>query len=576
MASSRGLVPAARYRGVWLAALMAALLVASVVGRVSSAAFTSKTDTQSSGWQSGFVQVTDDDAGAAMFSTASNTGALDGGSVTQRCIVVTYSGTINNGSVEVHSYVTGVSGALAANMDLVVEEGTGGSNGSCTGFTPSASLFSGTLANYGTAASNFASGLSTWSPSTGDTKSYRFTTTVRNTPAAQGSTAAATFMWEARSGMPFNPAKLASKSLWVRANDLGSAGTSVTSWGDRAGMSTPVAIGTAPTVAASSTPAGGKSVRFNNNGAIGFGDVGLTTQSGSPGMYATGQVSNLFDSNNSTDWRDDGPGWPRYATFMTAAPFTVTSYKVKATGVNDIFNPTSWKVYGSNDNGKTWTMIDSRTGQSLSAAGLYTFTVTGAAAYVKYKFEALGSTSGSIVMFSGLDLYNGVTKATIAPQYNPAMEAWFVLKADPYTSPSSGLWDMSQEGASTTSTSRYPWTSNTTMRERFGYPNGNVGTYDMTLNVPDTRQWRILRMVSDTPGGVDIYSDGVLLYHGNASLGNRLWNSNMTVGKAAGGAYYWSGNIAEILVRPVRSTATEASNIIRYLDAEHGLTVPAP
>ena len=177
-----------------------------------------------------------------------------------------------------------------------------------------------------------------------------------------------------------------------------------------------------------------------------------------------------------------------------------------------------------------------------------------------------------------MDLYNGAAKQTIAAEFNPAVEAWFVLKADSYTAPNSGLWEMAQDGASTAQTSRYPHISNTSIRERAGFPTSNGSAYDLSLNVPDTRSWRIYRFVSDTPTGVDIYSDGVLLYHGNAAAGNRLWASNVVLGRAKFGANnnYFRGNIAEVLIRPVRSTATESSKIIKYLNAEHGLTVPAP
>ncbi|WNY33608.1 S24/S26 family peptidase [Curtobacterium flaccumfaciens] len=56
---------------------------------------------------------------------------------------------------------------LAANVNLTVEQGTGGGFGSCSGFTPAAtgsSLYSGTVAGFGAASTNYATGVGSWTP----------------------------------------------------------------------------------------------------------------------------------------------------------------------------------------------------------------------------------------------------------------------------------------------------------------------------------------------------------------------------------------------------------------------------
>jgi hypothetical protein len=110
---------------------------------------------------------------------------------------VTYSGTLAS---TVRLYAT-VSGALRAHLDVTVEQGTGGSSGSCVGFTGQV-IFSGTLAELGLSAAGFTSGVGTFAPSTpGQEATYRISYTLRaDTPdSAQGAGANASFIWEARS-----------------------------------------------------------------------------------------------------------------------------------------------------------------------------------------------------------------------------------------------------------------------------------------------------------------------------------------------------------------------------------------
>ena len=93
--------------------------------------------------------------------------------------------------------------ALGANIDVTVEEGSGGSFGSCTGFTASGSpIFTGTLDNFGTTKTSYANGAGTWTTAgtAGETRTYRVAYTVKSTTpdTAQGGTAAVGFTWEAQ------------------------------------------------------------------------------------------------------------------------------------------------------------------------------------------------------------------------------------------------------------------------------------------------------------------------------------------------------------------------------------------
>ncbi|GLY18710.1 hypothetical protein LWF15_25155 [Kineosporia rhizophila] len=187
-------------RGFWPAvgggALIGALACGSLVWHTTGAAFSGSTPATGS-WSAGTVSVTDDDHGQATFSTGSD-GLLASGQTRSRCITVTYTGSLVSGT-QVRLYAS-AGGALADQLDLTVAEGTGGAFGDCSGFTATSTLYSGTLAAFATAAASFATGVGAWSPTaTPASRSYRFTITVRSTPAAQNASASGSFTWEARS-----------------------------------------------------------------------------------------------------------------------------------------------------------------------------------------------------------------------------------------------------------------------------------------------------------------------------------------------------------------------------------------
>jgi hypothetical protein len=141
------------------------------------------------------VSLTDDDAGAAMFAAT----GLVPGSTGQKCIKVTYGGSV---TAAVKLYVSANTGTpLQAYLDMVIEEGTVGTFASCTGFTATSTLYTGTLATAAASNNTYATGWSSWAPTgAAQTRTYRFTYTLNAaTPdAQQGNSSTATFQWEAR------------------------------------------------------------------------------------------------------------------------------------------------------------------------------------------------------------------------------------------------------------------------------------------------------------------------------------------------------------------------------------------
>jgi hypothetical protein len=188
-----------------LAIPLGLVLSGALVWQSSYAAFTATTSNAGNAWQAGTVTIEDNDAGAALFSTTNASGQdLEPGEPSARCIKVTYTG---NSDVSVKMYATAVSGDLAPYLKLKVEESTVGELADCsdfaTGVTPvvlyNDDTTSKTLSAFGTAHSSFGTGVSSWAPTgTGQFRTYRITTTVVGDNAAQGTSAQATFNWEAQ------------------------------------------------------------------------------------------------------------------------------------------------------------------------------------------------------------------------------------------------------------------------------------------------------------------------------------------------------------------------------------------
>ena len=133
-------------------ALAAAGAVVLLLGSVTRAAFVDTTENRGNTFQSGDVVLNDDDHGSALF----NVSALAPGASVVRCIAVTYTGSL---SADIHLYGTVGGNGLARYLDTDIDIGTGGSAASCTGFTPTSSLYSGTLDGFGATHTGYLNGL---------------------------------------------------------------------------------------------------------------------------------------------------------------------------------------------------------------------------------------------------------------------------------------------------------------------------------------------------------------------------------------------------------------------------------
>lgn len=180
------------------AALPAAVLVSgAMVWQSSYSAFSSTTSNPTSNWATGTVALADDDSSTAMF-TASN---LRPGATGSKCIAVTSTGSLA-ATVKLYGTSYSTTKDLASHINLKVEEGTGASSSSCSGFTGGSTVYDGTLTSFGSSRTGFASGVGTWAPtgSGSETRAYKITYTLSATTpdSAQGGAAAVGFTWESQ------------------------------------------------------------------------------------------------------------------------------------------------------------------------------------------------------------------------------------------------------------------------------------------------------------------------------------------------------------------------------------------
>lgn len=191
----------ARARHVSLAAAACLLLIAGVAAAATIATLRSDAPAAPRIVADGAtLALGDDDGGSALFTLPA---AKPGESVT-RCIRITYDGS--PGQAVRLSAVAAGPGTLAPHLDLDVDVGTGGSFADCAGFSGTR-IFSGTLADLQANHADYDHGLTGFVPSAAEpSKTFRLTTRVHDTNAAQGQTAGVTFAWTAAdTGTPAPP-----------------------------------------------------------------------------------------------------------------------------------------------------------------------------------------------------------------------------------------------------------------------------------------------------------------------------------------------------------------------------------
>jgi hypothetical protein len=176
------------------------ILVALLVVTSSRAAFVAQNDNTTNTVTAASIDLTDNDSGSAMF----NSSGLMPGTNVEKCIDVTYTGNIDPLLVKLYA-TAAPTGTLATYLNLTVDVGadTADAFGTCTNFGVvggSTNVYTGTLAAFASAYPDYATSRSTtWDPTgTGQTRTFRFTVSVQDVPAAEGLTTTFGFSWETR------------------------------------------------------------------------------------------------------------------------------------------------------------------------------------------------------------------------------------------------------------------------------------------------------------------------------------------------------------------------------------------
>jgi hypothetical protein len=189
-----------------LSTLLVVTVVLAIAGIGTFAAFFSETENDGNSFAAGTVYLSDNDAGAAMYSVSNQ----KPGVTTEKCIKVTYGGSLD-ANVELFT-PSAIAASVGNYTNLVITEGTQASPSfpTCTGFVADAggALFSNTLSNfaatYNTAGAGLASnpGAATkWSAT--DSIVYRFQLTLADNNSANAGNAAGfasgthKFVWRA-------------------------------------------------------------------------------------------------------------------------------------------------------------------------------------------------------------------------------------------------------------------------------------------------------------------------------------------------------------------------------------------
>ena len=173
------------------------ILIALLVVTSSRQAFVAQNDNVSNQVTAAAVDLTDNDSSTAMFANV--TGLMPGTNV-DRCIDVTYTGSVDPTAVLL--YINAApTGTLGPYLNLTIDIGadTADPYRTCTGFSSSSTLYTGTLSDFATNRGSYATGLSTWDPvGSPETRTFRFRLSVQNDPNAEGLTSTFGFSWETR------------------------------------------------------------------------------------------------------------------------------------------------------------------------------------------------------------------------------------------------------------------------------------------------------------------------------------------------------------------------------------------
>lgn len=372
----------------------------------------------------------------------------------------------------------------------------------------------------------------------------------------------------------FDPSSLSGKILWLRAKDLGADGSSVDTWPDQSGNAKDaLRMQNAPTVAANSTPLGGKSVRFNGSSGLYFAKfqgtrisaaTASTYFSNSPGYPPANAIDGFPEMGGYTSvWASTTlPAWLRLQpTSATVATSYGTTVRI-GPSVNQA--PKDWTFEGSND-GTSWTVLDTRTGETPAAGESRVYSFSNSTAYTYYRINITAANGSTLTSLADFALNPVAGYGSIDNPMTGALSAaeiWVVAKAD--TGGSRGLWSWGGETSGGID-SGYPHSDNR-VYESFGLASGNRQNF---LPTTPPSAWQIYRVRNDGTTWEAWMSGATQLTAASKPFG---YNSMQLIGRtkiSSELSNFFTGNIAEIYMRGQISTSEESIQLHDYFAREH-------
>jgi hypothetical protein len=181
-----------------MAMMVGLLLVTALVWQSTRAALDDRISYGGNTWQTGAVELTDNDNGVALFSGLGTN--LTPGTWPAKCIEVTYTGDV---PAEVRLYLARLDDHGEELDTLLTMKIDIGSGSSCASPGTWTQLSNSDLNTTARAAMTWATGLTpgAWKPSgtARETRPYRFTPTIADDNAAQGDWIRLDLVWEAHS-----------------------------------------------------------------------------------------------------------------------------------------------------------------------------------------------------------------------------------------------------------------------------------------------------------------------------------------------------------------------------------------
>lgn len=185
-ATARGRIDRSTARA--LAAAISSLAVATIVVSQSAKGLQVEGTAATNDFEAGTITLADDDGGRSLVELEN----MAPGRPVERCITVTYTGTVL--PVEV-SLAAVTSGDVAPYVDIDIEHGRGGRFGDCSAFEPETVVFEGSLGDLEEGVLDLGV-----FRSQGEDMSLRFTFDLLDEIDAAGRRGAVDFMWEAVPG----------------------------------------------------------------------------------------------------------------------------------------------------------------------------------------------------------------------------------------------------------------------------------------------------------------------------------------------------------------------------------------